>query len=462
MPHMRNAAWCALALALTATACASSAAQTAPSGSSPSPVASGPKPFPSVPSIQECRKALHSPCYTPDVVRTAYGIDKLNRQGLTGKGRVIAIYDQFVPPSLERDLEKFSEAMNLPKPELTIRKINSGGSAAPFDAANESMAAGAMETTLDVQMAHMMAPDAKIVVGQLALPKAPPNRPDRPLLTHMPSKEAKESGEGMAELFAGAFAEMVKQDSPDVISVSYSAQEYQAAGNTHEPVAAFEKASKVFADLVGSGVTLVSGAGDWGAAPTIGEDGKRVRSTSWPGSDPAFLSLGGSRLHLDADGKRTGPDTVWNDSTARGGATGGGPSQTFRRPAYQESVRDVVGDRRGTSDVSMDGSASGGTLIYQSFLPAGAGWLPLGGTSESTPLFAAVVALAGEKAGKRLGDIHDELYELAQDPKGGIVDITEGDNGPDGFEATKGYDLASGLGTVDAARFVPALAAAVS
>lgn len=73
-------------------------------------------------------------------------------------------------------------------------------------------------------------------------------------------------------------------------------------------------------------------------------------------------------------------------------------------------------------------------------------------------MFAALVALAAEKAGTPLGPIHQNLYRLAARSDGGVVDITRGDNGPDGYRATKGYDLASGLGTVDASVFVPALA----
>lgn len=461
--RVRRAVITVVGLVLTAAACGKggddlsmAAASGVPTAAASSGGVKQHKPFASVPTVQECEKALRVSCYTADMVRTAYGIDRLNAQGLTGKGRTIAIFATTVPPTLEKDLEEFSRAMKLPRPDLTIRQLDTGVTPAPFDPADETMAAQALEATLDVQMAHMTAPDARLVVAELATPRAP--RPHGNAPAHVPAAAGKQGGEAEAELFAGAFTEAFKQDNPDVLSVSYASQEFPAAGDTEEPVAAYAKVSKVFADLVRQGTTLVSGAGDWGAAPPVGEGGKRVRTASWPASDPNFLSLGGSRLHLDADGRRAGPDTVWNDLASGHGATGGGPSQTFGRPAYQNAVRDVVGERRGTPDLSMDGAVSGATLIYESFLPAGAGWIPMGGTSEATPLFAAVVALADQKAGERLGDIHDELYRLARDPKGGIVDITEGDNGPDGFQAAKGYDLASGLGTIDASVFVPALA----
>jgi kumamolisin len=411
------------------------------------------------------------------MVRKAYGIDKLNAHGIKGKGRTIAVFTVTVPPTLDEDLAEFSAAMRLPNPQLVIRRFTSESERAPFDAGNPQMVAGAVEATLDVQVAHMMAPDARIVVAELGVPLRPPSLAPPSPAAPSPAPTASSppaprpggpspvspdigvaAGRAAAKLFPVVFTAL-QQDVPDVISVSYAAQEYQAAGNTRQPVAAFKTAGKTFADIVRSGTTLVAAAGDWGAAPRIGKDDTRVRSVSWPGSDPSVVSVGGSRLHLDADGARTAADTVWNDAGSGLGATGGGPSQTFERPAYQDGVQKTVGQRRGTPDLSMSASTTAGALIRQSFLPAGKGWITVGGSSEAAPLFAAVVALANEKAGRRLGDVHAALYALAKRPHGGIVDITEGNNGPDGFRATKGYDLASGLGTIDAAAFVPALAA---
>lgn len=77
-------------------------------------------------------------------------------------------------------------------------------------------------------------------------------------------------------------------------------------------------------------------------------------------------------------------------------------------------------------------------------------------------MFAALIALANQEAGTRLGAVHGALYNLATVPGGGVVDMTIGGNGPDGYQAVKGYDMASGLGTVDASVFVPKLAAAVT
>jgi subtilase family serine protease len=108
--------------------------------------------------------------------------------------------------------------------------------------------------------------------------------------------------------------------------------------------------------------------------------------------------------------------------------------------------------------------------MYQSFKGQPAGWYPTCGTSEATPLFAGVVALADQVAGHPLGLINPALYKMsALGQAAGIVDVTKGSNTVSfpqggkvhtvtGFSARPGYDLASGVGTVNAARFVPELA----
>lgn len=147
------------------------------------------------------------------------------------------------------------------------------------------------------------------------------------------------------------------------------------------------------------------------------------------------------------------------------GASGGGTSQVFARPSYQNGVKDVVGERRGTPDISMSAAVDGGAWVYSSYDPREVGWNVYGGTSESSPLFSGVVALADQLAGRRLGDLHEALYALAADDSRytGIVDVADGtDNSYDGvpgYTAVKGYDMATGVGTLDATRFAHALAA---
>ena len=94
------------------------------------------------------------------------------------------------------------------------------------------------------------------------------------------------------------------------------------------------------------------------------------------------------------------------------------------------------------------------------------------GTSEASPLFAGIVALADQVAGHSLGLINPALYAMSAAHAPGLVDVTAGNNTVSflqptlvtvkGYQAGPGYDLASGVGTVDAALFVPELAQASS
>jgi subtilase family serine protease len=115
----------------------------------------------------------------------------------------------------------------------------------------------------------------------------------------------------------------------------------------------------------------------------------------------------------------------------------------------------------------MSAAVDGGCWVYYSFLNPASPWHIFGGTSEASPIFSGIVALADQVAGHRLGNINGALYllglasTLPHPLHTGLVDVVTGDNsfgGVTGFPATAGYDLSSGWGTIDAATFVPALA----
>jgi kumamolisin len=119
--------------------------------------------------------------------------------------------------------------------------------------------------------------------------------------------------------------------------------------------------------------------------------------------------------------------------------------------------------------VALSASFRGGFLSYGSFTGRGA-WKPAGGTSVATPMLAGLVAIADQDAHTRLGLINPALYRLAQARAPGIVPVTRGSNTVSfsqggrtvtvrGYPARAGYSLVTGVGTIDAARFVPELAA---
>jgi subtilase family serine protease len=236
-----------------------------------------------------------------------------------------------------------------------------------------------------------------------------------------------------------------------------------------------------------AGVTVLAASGDSGVAD-VKFDGSTYylhRVTSWPDSDPLVTGVGGTQLHLAAAG-RARAATVWND-TYNGPtnryimgmaaptplASGGGISVLFPRPAYQNGVHQVVGAGRGVPDISMSAACNGAADMYQSFAGQPAGWYPTCGTSEATPEFAGIIALAAQAAGHPIGLVNPALYRMSALHAPGLADVTAGGNTVSfrqggkhgdklhtirGFRAGPGYDLASGTGTVSAPLFVPELA----
>jgi len=150
-------------------------------------------------------------------------------------------------------------------------------------------------------------------------------------------------------------------------------------------------------------------------------------------------------------------------------AGGGGTSVVFARPSWQNSVAEIVGDHRGVPDISMNGAWASAVDMYHSFAGQPAAWYLICGTGEPVPLFAGIVSLAGQVAGHPLGVINPAICRLASEHAPGIVDVTRGNNtvsfvqnGTEhtvrGWAAVRGYDLASGMGTICAPDFVPELA----
>ncbi len=214
-------------------------------------------------------------------------------------------------------------------------------------------------------------------------------------------------------------------------------------------------------------VAVLGSSGDAGATDyqLNLEDLYTFPVTSWPASDPLVTAIGGTQLTLDENGNRLAPDVVWNDDY---GAGGGGLSTVFGRPDFQDGLGSIVDHHRGVPDISMSAAVDGGVDVYYSFVNPANGWHIFGGTSESSPEFAGIVALADQYGGRRIDDLNAALYKL--DYQHGLVDVISGDNTitfqnsdgntytVQGFPALPGYDLSSGVGTIDGAYFVPALA----
>ena len=371
-------------------------------------------------------------CMGPPEFTKAYNLGPLYKKGLDGRGRTIVIVDSFGSPTIREDMAVWDAEFGLPPVSLQV--ISPAGSV-PFDPTNGDMLSWAGETTLDVEMAHSIAPGAKI------------------LLVTTPVSET-EGVQGFPEMM---FSEnyVIDHGLGDVISQSFAAVEetFPSRQSILDLRGAFKNAYR-------HDVTVVAGSGDTGATgPFLDLSCCYAQQVvAWPASDPLVTALGGTRVHLDVAGNRTSPDTVWNDF----GAPGGGKSSVFSRPEFQDGVAKVVGRSRGVPDISM-ASFCFGAWFYSTFDPNPdfQGWGLTCGTSEASPLFSGIVAIADQAAGKRLGFLNDRLYELLGNRHTGLVDVTSGNNtfaGVQGFEAGPGYDLASGLGTLDGTLLVKSLA----
>jgi subtilase family serine protease len=402
----------------------------------------------------ECETAYHVACYEPSQIQQAYNLPALYDQGIDGKGSTIVIVDSFGSPTIKHDLSVFDSAFGLPAPP-SFSIIQPAGKVAPYSASNSGMVGWAGETTLDVEYAHTVAPDANI------------------LLVETPVNET-EGVQGFPQIVA-AEEYVLKHYHADVISQSFSATE-----ETFPSKAAVEALRGANYAAEKDHVTVLAASGDSGAADVElnGSTYYLHPVTSWSDSDPLVTGVGGTQLHLNAAGDRTEPDTVWNDTYNKNAtqssipvplAGGGGESILFSRPWYQNGVADVVGDHRGVPDIAMSAACNGAVDTYSTFGGAPAGWSQTCGTSEATPLFAGIVALAAQAAGHGLGLINPALYKMSEAGDPGIVPVTSGNNTVTfkqngklytvhGFSARAVYSLADGVGTVDAQYFVPELA----
>jgi subtilase family serine protease len=397
------------------------------------------------PSTKDCLRHLHIRCYRPSQLRTAYDLNPLLRQGIDGRGTTIVILDSFGSPTISSDLRGFDRGFGLPAPP-SLRIYRPVGKVPRFRRANQEMVGWAGETTIDVEWAHAFAPRARIVLLETPV--------DETWGIH-----------GMPQMM-GAARWALNHHIGDLISMSFGAGE-----QTFSHKATILGLRTAFAEATRRGVGLISGTGDTGATEpdhTL-TDLFGFRETSWPATDPLVLAAGGTKLTLGQRGNRLAPDVVWQDGPING-AAGGGRSTVFSRPSYQDPFAPIVGSHRGVPDVSMSAATSAGEEVYVSFLsrrrPA---WAVFGGTSIAAVELAGLVADADQLAGHPIADLPAKVDSLTS----GIVDITRGNNsfGPfldrhrhrhfvRGFSAGRGYDLASGLGTPDAAVFVPALARA--
>lgn len=407
-------------------------------GGSTGTAATAPVPSPPGAVSADCL-ASRPPCYAPRQLRVAYGIQPLLDRGITGRRQTVVLLE-FPPASatpgaqvpavsdIRQDLARFDSAFGLPTARLQV--VNTlAHVASPWQAAAEEVG--------DTEIVHALAPDAAI----------------REVLIPSPytASIGKVSPAVVAALRLGLAQGGVIELSAGVGEQCFTPAEV-AQWNSVLQAAQRDR------------VTVVISTGDNGAGITPCPGGTTsVEGVDLPASDPLTLAVGGTSLQAS---RRTGAylgETAWN--TPSSGAGGGGFSRLFPRPAYQDGIAGI-GATRGVPDVAADADYRTGMAIAFSggnhnYLIGG------GGVSVAAPLWAAVIALADQYAGRHLGFVNPALYRIGRstyyhqafhDVTTGTITVTFPTQTITGYQAAPGWDPVTGWGSPAAQVLVPLLA----
>ncbi len=365
-----------------------------------------------------------------------YTVGELWKHGIDGTGTTVAVIEGWDDPNIAAVVHNFDVGFGLPDPDIqTI--FPSGDGHLPAQCPPGMVALGSYgscdawvgELDLDVLAVHLMAPYAKILIS--ATPA------DSEITDDAASQVAPPE-------MMQAVSYIASHHLADAMSISDGTGESTYSHGTAEITAQ----DPGLLTAAAAGVPVMVATGDCGVVQNLAVASSQCGATTtgpataaWDDS-PWVTAIGGSVPDFDATGNRAGPDPLWHAGKFSPGA---GFSDVYSRPSYQDGVKSITGSaRRAVPDITMNGSD---------------------GTSESAPLFAGVLALGAQLNHGAVGPINKILYELGPlGAKAGIADVVSGNNSfqngtltVPGFTAGPGFDVASGWGTVDASRFLPAL-----
>lgn len=365
------------------------------------------------------------PCYGPDAIRKAYGLDSVIASGIDGTGQTIVIIDAYGSPTLENDVQVFSARFGLPPANIT--QIHMPGST-PFDLTDNNQVGWAGESSLDTQWAHAIAPGAKIILVAAAT-----NNDDDLLAAQNFAIDNK-----LGFIISESFGES-----------ELALQQLGAAGQ-----AIFDANEKSYKTAGDHQITVLVSAGDDGAAGVdLNGNLVPVPVANYPASSPNVTTIGGTNLFFGSATNATPNGTyqgeqVWNDGF---GAGGGGISLQFNLPDYQEGTKHLIptSTGRGYPDVAYNAGVFGGVIVRLGFF---GGFFIFGGTSAGAPQWAGITALINQGSKHPAGFLNKALYKLGKQGtlQGVTHDVTFGDNsfaGITGFPALVGWDYSTGWGT---------------
>ncbi|HKV62248.1 MAG TPA: S53 family peptidase [Candidatus Acidoferrum sp.] len=305
----------------------------------------------------------------------------------TGGSGAIAIVDAFDTPNAAADLAAFSAQFGLPPADFTV--VFASGTQPGLDPSG----GWELETSLDIEWSHAMAPNAKIFLVEAAN-----NR--------------------FSSLFPAVIlaANLVAANGGGEVSMSWGSGE-------------FTQETQLDGLFTTPGVVYIASSGD---SPGAG----------WPSASPNVISAGGTTLSRDPNTGEFLLENTWQDA-------GGGPSQVEPRPHFQDRIAEIVGDFRGTPDFSFDANPNTGVWVLDTNLFRGqpGGWFILGGTSVSAPSLAGIINAAGKFASSSQGE-NALIYSHLSGDRDDFRDIRYGTCGLNiGNFAVPGWDFCTGIGS---------------
>ena len=211
-----------------------------------------------------------------------------------------------------------------------------------------------------------------------------------------------------------------------------------------------------YVDVAAKGITICCASGDDGSS----DDDPSGAHVDFPASSPFVLGVGGTNLVASSGAPPTiQSETVWNELLHSEGATGGGVSDVFTKPSYQNSVNVPPSANpphdigRGVPDVAAVADPVTGVVVMDI---DGKHLEQIGGTSASTPLWASLIARLNQGLNARCGFLNPLLY--GRFSTGVLRDITVGNNGA--YSAGPGWDACTGLGSPNGDQLLNALSGA--
>ena len=390
-------------------------------------------------NAQVCPGAIATRAFTPGQLSTAYGVDELHSRGLDGSGvRVATLSSQEVDAT---GFRTWARCFGLRSPAVRQFAMPSAG---------RDTGTAPEETVLDVEALASLAPGLERIT---------------PIFVPLD-----QSFSHSFLLFMFGALDPARQGGrlPQILSISDGVCESRFTRDQ------LKLGRRLLIEAAAVGISTLAASGDLGFQGCFIDKPGAL----FPSSSPWTTSVGGTSLTLTA-ANRIADQVVWSTfatDPGQGVGTGGGPSKVWRRPSFQ--LAPGIGPElqsgspaRLAPDVAAMASFTPGLATFEK---GGGGWGIGGGTSAATPLTAAMVALVLQQeraAGRpRLGSLPPLLYELARGPGYPSIffDITKGTSSrqprsavgqtPAGGAAQSGYDLATGLGSLNATAFADAVA----